>query len=788
MTRAAGRTLARPFGGAVVALAALLSMSCAGSEPTEQAGTETSSDPATDLPEPAGPQADVVAAPVVHGTYIWQVLPVGAGGFVTGIVASTSPEAQIYARTDVGGAYRWDPATERWQQLLDAATLPGAQPGDVLSVDSIAVAPSLSTRVYLALGNDSNPPAEDAETLSGITTNGRILVSDDGGASWRTTERRWFINGNQQFRVGSERLAVNPANPDHVLFGSSREGLFQSFDAGTTWQQVPTAIVPPGLSNEPGNDQAGVATVAFVGAHAFAAVAGVGVLMSSDGGTSWRNTREFEPSQYGVGAVEVAGELWMAINRTDGGAAALTVFNVDEGTWSELPSPSTSPFAAFAVDPTDPMRVALADEAVRDGHLWSSTDGGFTWTTHDVEIASPQIPWLANTDLDGFMSTGRLMFDPAGGTLWFAEGMAAWRATDLTTPTVTFTSASRGIEETVTSAIMAPPGGSPIGAVADRQGFRFDDSTRYPTATLIDETFVSGTSVDYSGGSPSVVAWVGAEHHIYYSDQRRARGAVSTDGGNTWQQFGGLSPEMFGGEVAVSAVDPTVLVWLPTHYTDPWAYSRSPVGVYYSHDSGQTWSHIDAVAGIDSFHRFMWWFNRRALAADRVNGNFYLLSDEGRFFTSTDNAVTWQEAAAAPPCYEFNACHVLGQLQAQPDRAERLWAAVGSDGLYRSDDAGRTAWTKLPGVDEVKAFGFGAPLTAGGPHVVFVYGRASGVAQTGLYHSVDDGATWQLISSFPGGSYADVNALSGDLDIPGRVYVGFGGTGFVQGDPIGGAG
>jgi len=787
MTRAIGRSSSRPLIWAALTMSAMIGSSCNVSNEAPK-GSDTTTPGGVDPDDSApsvtgGPQATVDLARVVHGSYIWQVMPIGGGGFVTGIVSAAGPPAQIYARTDVGGAYRWDAQSEQWTQLLDAASLPGAQPGDVLSVDSIAVAPSLPTRVYLALGNDGNPAPDEA-----LTTAGRILVSDDAGSTWRTTERRWFISGNQQFRVGSERLAVNPNNPDHVLFGSSREGLFQSFDAGATWAQVPTSMVPTGVVGDLASDQPGVATVAFVGATAFAAVAGIGVFLSSDAGASWSVVRPFDGAQYGAGAVNVAGEFWMAINRIDGASAQVAVFNLTTGTWRELPIPSTSHFAAFAVDPTDPTRVALADEAVRDGHLWTSTDGGENWSTHDVAIASPQIPWLANTDLDGFMSTGRLMFDPAGGTLWFAEGMAAWRANDFEGNTITFTSAARGIEETVASAVVAPPGGVPIGAIADRQGFRFDDTTKYPTATLIDETFAGGTGLDYSGGHPEVIAWVGAEYHIYYSDQRRARGAVSTDGGVTWQQFAGTTPAMFGGEIAVSAVDPQVLVWLPTHYSDPWEYSRTPVGLYISHDAGQSWTHLESVAGIDSFHRFMWWFNRRALAADRVNGNFYLMSDEGRFFTSSDGGATWQEAPNAPPCFEGNACHVLGQLQSQPDRAERLWAGVGSDGLYRSDDAGRSAWTKLPGVELVNALGFGAPVVGGGPVALFIYGRANGDAQTGLYRSDDDGVSWQLITTFPAGSYSDISAISGDPDVPGRVYVAFSGTGFVQGDPIGATG
>ncbi len=729
-------------------------------------------------PPTAGPPALSAVPAVVDGAYTWRTMPVGAGGFVTGIVASSESTPTLYARTDVGGAYRWVPETKQWQQLLSASSLPEAHAGDPVSVDSIAAAPSNGSRVYLALGNDGNPSETDE-----LERGGRILVSDDGGTTWRTGARRWFISGNQRFRVGSERLAVDPDDPDHVLFGSSREGLWQSIDAGDTWSQVSTEQVPLGQTVDRAVDQVGVGTVAFVAGSMIAGVAGVGVFASSDAGRTWARVRELESGQYAAGAIEAAGRLWLAIQRWEGSGSFVAIYDIARDAWTDLDSPSSSNFTAFAVDPTDPLHIVVADEAVRDGHFWSSRDGGDNWTTHDIVVRSPQIPWLEYSDLDQYMSTGRLMFDPSGSTLWFAEGMAVWQTTDPDATEVTWVSAARGIEETVTSAILVPPGGVPLGAIADRQGFRFDDLTHYPARTLIDDTFVGGTSLDYSGQHPEVVAWVGAEYHIYYSDQRRARGAISTDGGSTWKQFGGTSPPMFGGEIAVSATDPATLVWLPTHFTDPWEYLRAPVGLYVSHDSGQSWDHLDTVGGIDSFHRFMWWFNRRALAADRVNGNFYLMSDEARFFTSVDGAATWTEAPFAPDCTEGNACHVLGQLAAQPGVAERLWATVGGGGLYRTDDAGRTEWQKVAGVDQARAIGFGAAMEPGGPTTVFVYGQANGDEQPGLYRSADDGATWLLISQFPGNSYSEVNSIAGDPEVAGRVYVGFGGTGFTQGDP-----
>ena len=117
-----------------------------------------------------------------------------------------------------------------------------------------------------------------------------------------------------------------------------------------------------------------------------------------------------------------------------------------------------------------------------------------------------------------------------------------------------------------------------------------------------------------------------------------------------------------------------------------------------------------------------------------------------------------------------------------PGRAGEMWASVGTDGLYRTVDLGASPWQKVPGLDEVRAFGFGAPLVEAGPPAVFVYGRGEGDPERGLWRSGDDGATWTRIARYPLGLYADVNSVSGDADVPGRVYVGFAGNGFAFGD------
>src|ERR1035441_5288411 len=51
--------------------------------------------------------------------YRWQNIQIVGGGFVDGVIFHPSAKDVRYARTDMGGAYRWDAATRRWQPMLD---------------------------------------------------------------------------------------------------------------------------------------------------------------------------------------------------------------------------------------------------------------------------------------------------------------------------------------------------------------------------------------------------------------------------------------------------------------------------------------------------------------------------------------------------------------------------------------------------------------------------------------------------------------------------------------------
>jgi len=99
-----------------------------------------------------------------------------------------------------------------------------------------------------------------------------------------------------------------------------------------------------------------------------------------------------------------------------------------------------------------------------------------------------------------------------------------------------------------------------------------------------------------------------------------------------------------------------------------------------------------------------------------------------------------------------------------------------AEGFFQSTNGGAT-WTAVPNVLEVSTFGFGAPATPGGYPSIYIVGYVNNVY--GIWQSNDDAHSWVQIGTYPTGSLDAIKTISGDPNIYGQVYIGFGGQGYA---------
>ncbi len=91
--------------------------------------------------------------------YVWKNVQMVGGGFVDGIVCHPTAPGVRYARTDMGGAYRWNDVDKRWEPILDWISY---EDNNLMGVESIALDPTDPDRVYLACGTYTQIDAPNA--------------------------------------------------------------------------------------------------------------------------------------------------------------------------------------------------------------------------------------------------------------------------------------------------------------------------------------------------------------------------------------------------------------------------------------------------------------------------------------------------------------------------------------------------------------------------------------------------------------------------------------------------
>ena len=152
--------------------------------------------------------------------YTWDIAPFGGAGMVTGIFPAKTESGMVYARTDIGGAYRWDKNNAKWVALMDWVS---ATDSGLMGIDSMAVDPKNAANIVMLAGN------KDANY-----GNTAILRSNNYGKSFSRTDvtAQFKTHGNGHARQSGERLAIDP--------GSSNVRRIRSRTRGTRSCRLPS--------------------------------------------------------------------------------------------------------------------------------------------------------------------------------------------------------------------------------------------------------------------------------------------------------------------------------------------------------------------------------------------------------------------------------------------------------------------------------------------------------------------------------------------------------------------
>ena len=704
---------------------------------------------------------------------------IGGGGFVSGLVYQPAVPGLLYARTDVGGAYRWDQSSERWTALTDWLS---AADNNLFGIDSLAVDPRDADRVYLAAGTYT----------SAFVGNAAVLRSDDRGAHFQRTDMPFKLGGNELGRGNGERLAVDP-NDGRILFLGSRDaGLWRSDDRGVHWSRVDRfpAVATAASASATNNWRTQPIGIVFVvfdpssgspGKASTTLYAGVStretsLFRSTDGGLTWSavpgqplGLRPNHMVRAGDGAYYLSyGDEPGPDTMHDG---AVWKYQPAAQHWNDItPLPHTGGqptgygWGAVAVDARNPnviMTATFAHYTPKD-QLFRSVDGGAHWQeifahsqfdySEDVWTREHTPHWMASIAIDPYDAD----------RVWFVTGYGVWMSTDMRNADhggdVHWQFQDRGLEETVALDLISPPQGAHLlSALGDLDGYRHDDFTTAPLQFTAPPRYANSESLDYAGRKPASIVRSGRLRHPFGP---AIRVAYSQDGGSHWQSFASEPGDagQGAGSIAINA-DASAVLWSP---------DDAP-SVYLTQDFGKHWM---AVEGLSTHaHVLSDRFDpQRFYAYDAAAGKVFVSRDGGRHFHAVGGALNDQVRQ-----------HDHIQVRAAPDAAGVLYVGSAAQGLLRVSDDG-VLLAHAGELSEIDAFGFGCPATGTIFPTLFAAGMRGG--EQGFYRSTDGGAHWMRIDDDTH-RYGHISHITGDPRIFGRVYFATSGRGVFYGDPDG---
>ncbi len=725
-------------------------------------------------------------------TYTWQNVSIDGGGFVDGIFYSPTQQNVIYARTDIGGAYKSTNDGQTWSQLLD--WVPGSNSANpsafqMMGVLSLAIDPENANNIYLDTGEYSG-------------TDGWVLASNNAGASFSITNLPFYVGGNSNGRGTGERLAVDPNLGSILFLGSNANGLYQSsnsagsFTANTAFNTLVGATSAiTFVTFDPRSGTTGHASQdIYVGVDS--TNAGTNVYETTNGGTSWSELPSGSSGPTGLipqrAQFDSAGNLYFTFSNDLPPSGSITTgaayrFNTSNSAWTNISpvvpgatSGDNFGYVGLAIDPEHAGTVVVTsfDRYSYIDTLWRSTNANTsspTWVAlynnssaqnygyggYDTTRNTSTAPWVAAYG-DGIGNwPAAVAINPFNSAqLMYGTGQGLW-ATNNATSTVSLTAANswyfpdNGIEFTAISSLAAPASGIPLySAMGDIGGFAHTTLTSSPAAGSINSSGGSDSSIDFAQSNSSFAAIIGSFTN---------GGAYTLNSGSTWTSFAAAPFNgASGGTIAVAA-NASVIVWTPS--------GSSP---YYSTNDGATWTASTLPGSAPGGSTLT---GGRCIS-DRVSSSYFYYYTES---SSNSNFIVYVSSNGGKTfALASQTSSGSGNLVANPFVAGDLW--IGHSPLYESTNFGASfsALQSSSSITSVTELALGKSAPGQTYAAIYIWGTVAGT--TGVFRSDDHGSTWvQINGSLQWGG--NITVMAADPSTFGRLYMGFNGRGIIMGNP-----
>lgn len=734
-------------------------------------------------------------------------LGIAGGGFVSGIITGKNV---MYARTDVGGAYKYNYDTGKWDQML--SDLNDSERG-FLSVDAMCIDPTDDDTIYLLCGCAY---FSDAKT--------EIFRSRDGGKTFDRIDVTDMIqvHGNGDGRHLGEAIAVDPDNPNIIYCGgdvtAGDSALIMSKDGGDTWEAVKgyddlgfytnsikwplwTNHMTRALTSGEYNTQNGVALIHIQDGKVY-----VGTTMAKEGNLVVADvgSDDFEvvskdlptdvyPSRI---ATDANGKLlitYVAAPAFGNGSGGIYRYDPKTGTVENI-SPVNNSFGACvsAVDNADELIATTC--AVWSSQSWNSTstawgewlyrssDGGKTWSSiypgkmgdwkwdeATGNMTQEQLygylndggrPWIQGKAIHW---SGSLVLNPEDPTQIFVtsgNGVFDWSNIWSDNPQATFH--ADGIEEVVALDMVSAKGKNPYSAIGDYDGFEHISTTE---SKQHQPNIGSTAAIAYCPSNPDV---------MIRAAQNDGKTYYTLDGGDNWVEMNGTSG---GGKAAITELADGTYRFFRSNNS----------GASYSDDFGATWEKCSGTKGTKELALTVDLENPQYVYGYTAVYNEYWSSDTTKseptfedahyvLMVSDDYGATFTTQDIG----KYDQCDVANRI-GYLDEGEMVLGA-GWNGAYHVTDYGKKV-EKLDNVFYCKTIGYGAPEEEGGVNTLYMYGKPSEDDIEGIYRSTDAGETWVAINlhHLYGGT-GNGNFLVGDMNKFGMVYMSTVGCGIVYMD------